>query len=417
MGRRIDELIGKFFSGELTEAERIELNEWLSDPDKKESLLGKAMREKKIGKELHEMYKIDEESGWDKLMQQIPALQDEQYEPEQTPVVPIFSKKPWWKTNIAAAAILVLIAAGTWMILEYRASTNREVASVEPEKKIRNDIDPGGNKALLQLADGSTIVLDSSATGTLTTQGGTHVKKTGAGQVVYDAAAAANETKVVYNTISTPRGGQYQVVLPDGSRVWLNAASSLRYPTAFKGKERRVELTGEAYFEIEKKLGADKHRLPFIVTIRSASGVESGEVEVLGTHFNVMAYDNEKTVNTTLLEGSVRMKKGTVSDVLQPGEQARLSRNGELKKVKVDLEEEIAWKNGIFLFKGTPIETVLHQASRWYNVEVEYRVNIENNHLVATIPRDVTLSKFLEIMELMGDMHFRIEGSKIIVLP
>jgi ferric-dicitrate binding protein FerR (iron transport regulator) len=253
------------------------------------------------------------------------------------------------------------------------------------------------------LADGSTIILDNVQNGTLAQQGNTKVIKED-GKLAYNLTSTGiNE--VLYNTISTPRGGQYQVDLPDGSRVWLNAASSLHFPTAFVGKERRVEITGEAYFEVAKNKAQ-----PFIVSVNGA------EVQVLGTHFNVMAYNDENAIKTTLLEGSVKFVNGSTSSLLKPGQQSQLSENGQVKVVSnVDVDAVTAWKNGNFDFQGEDIETVMRQLSRWYNVDVVYR-NKPDELFYAEIPRNTKLSDVLKALELTGKLRFGIEGKKIIVM-
>lgn len=279
------------------------------------------------------------------------------------------------------------------------------------EKKYKNDIQPGSNKAVLTLADGSTIALDGAKNGLLTQQGNTKIVKK-EGKLDYNFSKTG-ASKVMYNTISTPRGGQYQVELPDGSKVWLNAASSLRFPTAFTGNERRVEITGEVYFEVAKDPAK-----PFKVFITSASGKSEGaEIQVLGTHFDVMAYRDESMLETTLLEGSVKFIKDNDASMLKPGQQLQMTPKGQFKIVSgIDLEKVVAWKNGFFDFEGLNFEAIARKLSRWYNVEVVY--NKKNDDLFyAQIPRNTKLSDVLKALELTGKIKFEIEGSKIIVLP
>ncbi len=262
---------------------------------------------------------------------------------------------------------------------------------------------PGTEKAVLTLADGSSITLDDAANGTLASQGATKVIKLN-GKLSY--AAAGDGKPLGYNTISTPKGGQYQVELPDGSHVWLNAASSLRFPTAFSGKERRVEISGEAYFEI-----AQQPAKPFFVKVKDA------EVQVLGTHFNVMAYNEEEVVKTTLLEGAVRFVSGNSQHLLAPGQQSQLEKNGQVKiSSGVDLSDVIAWKNGVFHFESEDITTVMRQLSRWYDIEIVYENNDVNDRFNADIPRNTTLTDVLRVLELTGKVKFRTEGRKVIVM-
>jgi ferric-dicitrate binding protein FerR (iron transport regulator) len=303
----------------------------------------------------------------------------------------------------AAASIIGLLLLGTFFW--FNRDEQRGVAQMETRKKgYKNDVLPGGNKALLTLADGSTIVLDDAQNGTLTEQGATKVIKLG-GKLAYDPADAGS-TEIVYNTISTPRGGQYQIELPDGSQVWLNAASSVRFPTAFAGKERRVEITGEAYFEVAKNKA-----MPFIVSINGA------EVQVLGTHFNVAAYEEEQAVKTTLLEGSVRFVSGNNACILKPGQQSQLTKEGHMRVVSgVDVDEVMAWKNGMFYFESADIETVMRQLARWYDVEVVFKGKDTKEQFIVEMPRSSKLSDVLRVLEVTGNLKFDIEGKKVIVM-
>jgi transmembrane sensor len=319
-------------------------------------------------------------------------------------VVPLKPKRLTFLRIAAAASIIGLLFLGTFFW--FNRGEQREVAKKTEVRSNghENDVLPGGDKAILTLADGSTIVLDNAQNGTLTQQGATKVIKLD-GKLAYDPAGAGS-TEVVYNTISTPRGGQYQIELPDGSQVWLNAASSLRFPTAFAGKERRVEISGEAYFEVAKN-----KNMPFIVSVSGA------EVQVLGTHFNVMAYKEEKAVKTTLLEGSVRFVSGNNASLLKPGQQSQLTKEGQVNVISgVDVDEVMAWKNGMFYFENADIETVMRQLSRWYDVEIEYQGEIKPKKFGGEIQRDLNLSEVLEGLKGTG-IHFRIEGKKLIVLP
>lgn len=312
-----------------------------------------------------------------------------------------------WTLRIVAACFVGFLALGTFFWL--KSDSKQPDAQLQGNnKKYKNDIKPGGNKALLTLDDGSTVALGDAQNGLLTHQGNTKITKQD-GKLDYNSSGSG-ASKIMYNTISTPRGGQYQVELPDGSKVWLNAASSLRFPTAFAGKERRVEMTGEVYFEVAK----DPTK-PFKVFISSRP--DGAEIQVLGTHFNVMAYNDESSVNTTLLEGAVRFIKDNKTSKLQPGEQLQLTQNGQLKIVTgIDPTEVVAWKNGFFDFEGLDFETIARQLSRWYNVEVVYNSKI-NDLFYAEIPRNTKLSDVLKALELTGKIHFEIEAKKIIVLP
>jgi transmembrane sensor len=307
--------------------------------------------------------------------------------------------------RMAAASLIGLLVLGAyWQWNSRKADITRLSSPVKrAAPSLVTDIPPGGDKAVLTLADGSAIVLGDANNGALARQGNTRIVKLG-GKLSYDAAGAP-AAEVLYNTIATPRGGQYEVDLPDGSKVWLDASSSLRFPTAFAGKERRVEITGEAYFEV-----AHNQDMPFIVKVGSS------EVQVLGTHFNIMAYAEEAALKTTLLEGSVRFVNGSNASLLVPGQQAQLNKDGRQKVENgVDVGEVMAWKNGLFHFENADIETVMRQLSRWYDVEISYRDRRAGNLFFADIPRSTNLSDALKALMLTGKVHFEIQGKKIIV--
>jgi len=311
------------------------------------------------------------------------------------------SSKHWrW---VAAAAALLAIIAGVYLI---KNPQPRNIVSISKLPPASNDVAPGRNKAILQLGDSSSIVLDDSETGMLAQQGGTKILKLSNGQLSYRPSRGGSH-ETLYNIISTPRGGQYQVILPDGSKVWLNAASSLRFPTAFTGKERSVMLTGEAYFDI-----APNKNMPF--------KVQAGDtkVEVLGTHFNIMAYENEDRVNTTLLDGSIRVSGQSGEGLkLSPGQQATLhTRSGAITTHEVDTESVVAWKNGNFQFDGNDVQNLMRQLERWYDVDVHYAGKTPEGHYSGTVGRDKSLLKVLRIFEEEGDLKFKIEGKNLTVL-
>jgi ferric-dicitrate binding protein FerR (iron transport regulator) len=273
-----------------------------------------------------------------------------------------------------------------------------------------DDVPAGGNKASLTLADGQTYDLNTITEGNLSVQPGTTIDKS-KGEVIYGKNGADNGA-VAYNVLRTPLGGQYKIVLPDGSRAWLNAGSSLKYPTAFTGNKRNVEMTGEIYFEIEP----DKTR-PFLVRVaaRNAKGKDM-EITVLGTHFNISSYGDEPTMQTTLLEGSVRVKKDEVTKVLSPGQQARVT-TGEAHDIAVkavDTESVVAWKEGRFEFNGN-IREIMRQISRWYDLDVKYEGNVERKSFAGTISRKNNVSEVLKMLEMTGGIQFRIDDRKITV--
>jgi transmembrane sensor len=307
----------------------------------------------------------------------------------------------------AAAVVTGVVVAAFFYLTPITSPQPTAQAPVPVEKK---DLAPGENKATLTLADGSTILLDNESGGEIAEQNGIKVIKTGNGALVYvrqqDIIKAIEIPS--YNTITTPRGGQYQVTLPDGTVVWLNAASSLKYPTAFTGRERVVELTGEGYFEV-----AGNKEKPFKVQTADQT------VEVLGTHFNINSYADEPAVKTTLLEGSVKViQHGThKTKTLKPGEQSTLSPD-EFSVAHVDTENAVAWKNNLFYFSGSDIPSVMRQIARWYNVSVEFEGNIPETRLWGKVYRNSNASKVLELLEYFG-LKYRIEennGSKKIII-
>jgi len=329
----------------------------------------------------------------------------EKIQPEKTrPRLFSLTLSGWRKWAVAALVLLITGRA----VLFFLPVSPAKIPPVSPRRQTSSahDLPPGRNNAILTLADGHSITLDSAANGGLAQQGNTKVIKLN-GQIAYkNTGSAQADDAILFNTISTARGNQYQLTLSDGSKVWLNAASSLRFPTSFKGKERRVEVTGEAYFEIAKNPS-----MPFKVQ------AGSGEIDVLGTHFNVNAYADEPSVKTTLLEGAVVVKKATALQTLAPGQQAEFSpKNGIALAENVDVTQETAWKDGFFLFNNTDIHTLMRQVSRWYDVDVEFKGNISDDGFTGKVPRTVPLSKLLNILE-QYEVHFKIEGKKIIVMP
>jgi len=302
------------------------------------------------------------------------------------------------------AAILILAVGTTIFFIAKPKKTL--TAEVTVKKQTLNDVPPGGNRAVLTLADGSSIVLDSAHNGSLAQQGSTKILKMDAGQLSYNTAGAT-AGQVLYNTIATPRGGQFQVTLADGTQVWLNAASSLRFPTAFTGSKREVELEGEAYFEVAKNAA-----MPFHVKVKKM------DVQVLGTHFNIMAYDNEQSIKTTLLEGRVKVSNNGMIKNIEPGQQAELNSSSNTIQVKeVNTDLAIAWKNGLFHFRQTNIHELMRQVERWYDVDVEYKTPGNNQDYTGIVQRSQNVSALLRMLELTGTVHFKVEGRKITVLP
>lgn len=342
---------------------------------------------------------------WEAVIQKILVRQagpDSRQSAGHTEVRKITAGSRRWWYAAAAAALLIMIGIAVVMNL----APNRPERSIATggRQVLPDDIAPGRNQAVLTLSGGQQIVLDSAANGLLTLQGNTKIMKLADGQLVYtDAGHAVSE--MMYNTMSTPKGGQYRLTLPDGTAVWLNAASSITYPAAFDGNDRIVTITGEAYFEVAKDAARPFH-------------VKAGEteVEVLGTHFNVNAYADEPGIAATLLEGSVRVVAGKTSGLLKPGQQARVQQQRIQVMNGVNLEQVVAWKNGYFQFDRTDIQTVMRQLSRWYDVEVVYEGPVPKDRFGGKLPRDAQASQVLRALE-QTQVHFRIEEKKIIVMP
>jgi len=304
--------------------------------------------------------------------------------------------------NWLIAAGLVL-AAGSGLFWWMQNSTLGPGVAEVQSTPVSTDVAPGANRAVLVLADGSSVLLDDAQKGVLSRQANAIINKTADGQIVYENQAANEPAPLVYNTISTPRAGQYRLTLTDGTKVWLNAATSLQFPASFAGKERRVKLTGEAYFEV-----APNATQPFIVETPYQS------VEVLGTHFNVNAYEDEALTRTTLLEGKVKVQSGASSQVIKPGQQAASMQAGSIHINEADTEEAVAWKNGYFKFNKADIQTIMRQLERWYDVDVEYRGAVPTDLFVGKINRSENISGVLRILEL-SKVQFKIENRKIIV--
>ncbi|OQP44884.1 hypothetical protein A4H97_08790 [Niastella yeongjuensis] len=305
--------------------------------------------------------------------------------------------------RIAAAAAIVLLIIGGWWYADNRTTQKPALAKTQAVQPII----PGKDGAILTLADGHQIVLDTMGNGIIADQSGAQVELQ-EGRLAYKSLPIAHSPLPIaylpaFNTLITPRGRQFQLVLPDGTKVWLNAASSIRYPTAFTGKERNVEITGEAYFEV-----AHNKDKPFHV--KSNKQV----VEVLGTHFNIMAYDDEPAVKTTLLEGKVKVTAGTAaSAILQPGEQATLTR--QIKIAPVKTAAAVAWKNGEFMFRNEPLENIMRSVARWYDVDIVYKADVAHKEVWGSITKYGNVSDVLEMIALTGVAHFKVAGRTIII--
>lgn len=325
---------------------------------------------------------------------------------------PVVTMRPLKKLGIAAAVLIIVTACMYWWL---RTSPTQPAPPIA-----KTDAAPGGNKAVLTLSDGRQIILHDMANGTLASQDGVQILKPDSGRLVYSTAGTEGNT-VAYNTLATPRGGQYQLSLPDGTRVWLNAGSSIRYPVAFNGAERSVTITGEAYFEVAALRLPSGKKMPFIVKFSSpAGGGRAGTVEVLGTHFNIKAYDDEPTIKTTLLEGSVKVmsqpaKANASSAVLKPGEQAVMTGHSPLTiDHSADLDQVMAWVQGQISMKNITVRELMRQISRWYNVDVVFEGEAPDMSFSGSISKTVNLSLVLKALNDNG-LHISMVNGKLIV--
>ncbi|RZM24965.1 MAG: FecR family protein [Pedobacter sp.] len=382
----IAQLVAARIKGTITEAQQAELDAWVNANERNTLQYQNYIDEKELDEKVKNYYSVNSAAIFQKITE---GIKDQQ---QVVPVPKIV--KLWPRIAISAAVVLVLFA-GAWFLNSN--SSGRKTAEI----RYASDVTPGKIGATLTLANGKKILLSEAANGELVKEAGLTITKTAEGQLIYEIAGAADNS---LNTLSTTKGETYQVQLPDGSKVWLNSASSLSYGTSLnEDGVRRVNLTGEAYFEVEKDAAH-----PFIV--------ESGnqQVEVLGTEFNVNAYQDEKVFRTTLLKGSVKLSEEGVSTILVPGTQAA-NANGKIKLTKVDTELAVAWKNNKFIFDRLPIEEIMRMIARWYNLEVVYEGNIPSGTFWGSVSRFENVSKALVPLEATGNVHFKIEGRRIYV--
>ncbi|WEK37503.1 MAG: DUF4974 domain-containing protein [Candidatus Pseudobacter hemicellulosilyticus] len=401
----IAELIGKYLEDRLTAEEHQDLENWLNAAGSNRGLLAEITDQQKLAVNLQKFYSYDSERISQKIGEAIPEFRKA---PVVTPHIPSVHRVHFLRKWGWAAAALLLVAGGAYYLVVDKNSA-APVAAVPKATEVA----PGKDGAILTLADGRQVVLDSLGNGIVAQQSGADVVLNN-GRLVYDAAGQAS-AEILYNTMTTPKGRQFQVTLPDGTRVWLNAASSIRFPTIFAGTERRVEITGEVYFEV-----AQHSAKPFRVNVSGAA-----EIDVLGTSFNINAYENEKTINTTLLNGSIR-----IADVLlRPGQQARvqhgmagqstaegdITRRGVTVTNDVDIDKVMAWKNGLFNFEESSLEEVMRQLERWYDIEVVYENGVPKTRFWGEMQRQTQLPDLLEILR-KTEVEFRMEGRRLIVL-
>lgn len=383
---RIAYLVLGYLRKTLTEAEHDELDAWVEASD--ENML--------LFEELTDERNIDANIAWMQSVQTEEALEKTKKRLQFS--VPARNRKRRVWPFIAAAALLIAIVA---IYLVQPEKTNN---IPEPNQLANNDVSPGGNKATLTLSNGTVVNLDEKGEGIIQDKTGTKIEKKEDGLLMYEKLYETKESS--YNTLSIPRGGQYAVTLSDGTKVWLNALSSLKYPEQFRDSLRVVELSGEAYFEVAK----DKEH-PFIVKMP-----DHEQVKVLGTHFNISSYSDEEAKKITLLEGSVLVSSKNDRLQLTPGQQAGI-RNGAMELEKnPSIEAATGWKDGKFVFRDADIYSIMRQAERWYDVNVIYRAT-SSEHFNFSISRNEPLSKILHLLQLTGKIHFKIENKSVYVLP
>ena len=383
----IKDIALKFFQGKTTQEEEELLHQWYEAKD--------------IPKERMVIHMENESKGnvKERLFVSIEARMK-----SENPYgsIRLLSKNRW--VSIIAATLLLFLSIGIYLY-----SYKQTEQPIHYTKLLEGDVGPGGNNAILELEDGSIINLDAAAIGKLGSIDGMSVSKRSDGVLSIDISRANSNSVAKVNTIKTPPGGQYQVNLPDGTKIWLNASSSIAFPSAFVDDHREVKLTGEAFFEVAKVHKGNKNT-PFIVLNKDQ------RIEVLGTHFNVYDYPGED-IKTTLIEGSVRVHSvvSNSSHLLKPGQQSQVI-NGAIEVTTADLESSLSWKNGDFIFNNEELATIMNKLERWYDVEVEYNSSVVPTRFSGAVSRSKNLSEVLKIMELTGKVAFKIEGRRVMVM-
>jgi ferric-dicitrate binding protein FerR (iron transport regulator) len=394
----ITDLLLKHLQGTLIVPEQQLLEQWLQQSAHNRHLFNAINNEEQLREQILLFQPEAQQLNEQEILQKINKLRSSL--PAGGTIRRMHSSRKW---SWVAAAVLLFVGLGAYVWM------NRQKITTPGAMAKTGDILPGKQGAVLTLADGRQVVLDSLGNGVVAIQNGAQVVLEDGGLTYSSGDHAAGE--LAYNILSTPKGRQFQLTLPDGTRVWLNAASSLRYPASFSGKERRVTVTGEVYFEV-----AANSALPFKVDAGNGT-----EINVLGTHFNINAYADNGGIKTTLLDGSVKVLAGSSGVLLRPGQQAQtIAHAGAQPEIKVisdpDTEKTMAWKNGLFNFENATLEEVMPQLERWYDIEVMYEKGIPNIRFGGKLSRDVSLAGLLKSLE-ETEVHFRIEGRKLVVLP
>jgi transmembrane sensor len=387
----------------------------INDRSRLQYLLDKYAADNCTRAELLELFKLIKEAGNDDALKE--SLEPIWQSISATDKIPGLNKERIFENILASPALKQVPAPGRWTryaaaaILLVSASVGIYLLNRAPSlqkdgvyaKKATTS--PDRNKATLTLSDGSRVTLNSKGEGIIATQNQVPVKQFANGEIAYEPNSGVKPQGKTFNILATPLGGQYAITLSDGTKVWLNAMSSLKYPVTFTGDERRVELSGEGYFEVAK----NKNR-PFLVTVNNS------EVKVYGTHFNIMGYTSEANTSVTLLEGSVKVTNRSYSKMLLPGQLASF-KDDMIAISPADGEQAIAWKNGNFNFAHERIEVIMRKLSRWFDIDVTYQGKVTPEGFVGTLPRSTGLAEVLKTLELTGLVHFKVNGRSVIVMP
>lgn len=382
-------LIFKYLKDEMTGEERQQLEDWLAEDERRRQLLTGFSDPQQLAADVAFFQDVDVDADWAAVAARADLKTDNGR-----------ALRMRFLRWASVAAILLLAVGSVWMLQPEPIPVIQPVAA-----KVVEDVLPGGNKATLQLAGGQVLNLDPATADTILDEDGTQIKHQ-QGNLVYNgrtAAAPAPGEMIQYNTLRTPKGGQFKLILADGTAVWLNASSSLRFPTAFAGNERTVELTGEGYFEV-----AHDGQKPFRVKVNGA------EIQVLGTHFNIMGYQG--ITKATLTQGAIKIAApGKRSRQLAPGQQALLKGNNEMVIGTADIEKALAWKNGLFCFRDDEMEEVMEQVARWYDVDIRVKGKPATKLISGNIRRQARLSQVLEMLNFVSGATFKMEGKTVTV--
>jgi len=400
---KLEELFRLFVDGKISREEYDQLFDYIGSNPEDEELNIAIDSVFRNAKRFNSLKTEDREQIFQNIMRNKHFVIDS---PDETEINPKYSYHFWYQPGIAAS-LIILITISLYFFMNKTPVQKVAIKIAEPKVEV---IAPGYDKAILTLSDGSKIILEDAENGILANQAGVSIQKTSDGKLLYSFSNSANtvapesEENVLYNMIETPVGGKYQVNLPDGSKVWLNSSSSLRFSALFNGDTREVELSGEAYFDVSK----NKNK-PFKVITKDQI------VEVLGTQFNINSYSDEGPIKTTLIEGSVKIIYKDKVVLLSPGQQFQ-PKESMAKVVEADTEEVVAWKDGYFVFKNEDIRSIMRKLSRWYNVEVNYSGNIPEVGFGGNISRSKDISEVLDVLQLTNAVHFKVEGRRITVM-